>query len=152
MRTITITTFALILFSAPSVAEATIADLSHSELVNGCHDALESQEDDRAIELAAELLERREFRHDGDTHKRGIKCLEIVYDDPFLFLGRGYSPIGTDQVFPTLKLRRMQERHEAFEQAVIEACILEYDVDKFRALTTPVCGVVFKAIGLPDGQ
>ncbi|MEP3686692.1 MAG: hypothetical protein ABJN05_06310, partial [Sulfitobacter dubius] len=45
--------------------------------------------------------------------------------------------------------RAVRAKETAYVAAVAEACEREYKKDRFRALTTPICGEIFKVRGLP---
>lgn len=153
MKTIATAALALTLLATPSLAETSIADLSHSELVAACVEAINKGED--AEVYAEELVQRSKFHLGPENRAKGKRCLEETYQTEFVFEGgRYHSP----ELAAALERRaqlaeeQQQERERLYTEAVAEACIQEYDIDRFRALTTPICGAVFKAIGLPKGR
>ncbi|MEP0148505.1 hypothetical protein [Pseudophaeobacter sp.] len=151
MRIISAAALAVFCSASFSLAETSIADLSHSELINVCIETLDKGED--AEIYAEELAQRSRFHLGAENNAKGKRCLEETYQTEFVFEGgRYHSP----ELAAALERRaqlikeQQQERERAYTEALAEACIREFDIDRFRALTTPVCGAVFKAIGLPE--
>ena len=144
---ITLTAFTL---GSPSLAQTSPSDLTVSELVNACAAAL--NEGVGAEVFAIELVQRNQFNLGPENRANGKKCLETVFEAEFFFEGGRYnSPelIAAD-ARRQLELELEQaERERLYNLAVVDACNTEYQLDRFRALTTPVCGLVFKSVGLP---
>lgn len=153
MRTIPVAALAIFFSASFSNAETSIAVLSHSELVNVCIETLDKGED--AEIYAEELAQRRRFHLGAENKVKGKRCLEETYQIEFVFEGgRYHSPdlaAALERRAQLLK-EQQQERERAYTEALAEACISEFDIDSFRALTTPVCGAIFKAIGLPEND
>ncbi|THH38662.1 hypothetical protein E4Z66_03580 [Aliishimia ponticola] len=153
MRTISAAALAVFYSASFTLAETSISDLSHSELVKVCVETLDKDED---AEIYAEELAQRSRFHLGPENKaKGKRCLEETYQTEFVFEGgRYHSPELAAEFERRAQLikEKQQERERAYTEALTEACIREFDIDRFRALTTPVCGAVFKAIGLPEAN
>ncbi|MDF3383339.1 MULTISPECIES: hypothetical protein [unclassified Sulfitobacter] len=153
MKTIAVAALVMFLSASFSQAETSIADLSHSELINVCIEALDRSEN--AEIYAEELAQRSRFHLGAQNRAKGKRCLEETYQTEFVFEGgRFHSPdlaAALERRAQLLK-EQQQERERDYTEALAQACIREFDIDRFRALTTPVCGAVFKAIGLPENN
>lgn len=121
--------------------------------MNLCAKALDTGVD---AEIYAEELVQRDKFHLGPKNKaNGKRCLEEIYETEFFFEGGRYiSPMlaASLQRRAQIAEEQQQERERQYENAVIDACLNEYEIDRFRALTTPICGPVFKAVGLPKSR
>lgn len=153
MRTIPVAAFAIFFSASFTHAEISIADLSHSELINMCVETLDKGED--AEIYAEELAQRSRFHLGAENNAKGKRCLEETYQAEFEFEGgRYHSPelaAALERRAQLLK-EKQQLRLRAYTEALAEACIREFDIDRFRALTTPACGAIFKTIGLPEND
>lgn len=153
MRTIPAAAMAIFYSTSFSLAETSIADLSHSELINVCVETLDKGEG--AETYAEELAQRSRFHLGVENEAKGKRCLEETFQTEFVFEGGRYH---LPELAAALERRaqlikeQQQERERAYTEALAEACIREFDVDRFRALTTPECGAVFRAIGLPEND
>lgn len=146
----------------PANAQSDVKSLSHQELIQACLNALSAN--DPAERYAEELVGRSGFNLRVGNQLKGENCLKRVYGVPFEFKNNRFaSPVLLEQMMLEEEERRKQravrkmraqalrrEREENYLTAVIQICIEEYSRDRFRALTTPICGEVFKVQGLPD--
>lgn len=137
----------------PLWAEGDLSALSHSELVSNCVDVLDAGGD--ATDQAAELLSRSGFNLGEENTRKGQKCLGATYGAAFEFVGgRFVSPELQALALEDAEAKReaARQRELRYVEAVAEVCVEEYAADRFRALTTPICGEVFKAQGLPSSD
>lgn len=134
-------------------AETTVVELSHSELIKECVEGLGRGVD--VEEFAAELLSRKRFHLGQENENNGKTCLEAAYGAEFVFEGGRFSSPDLEAVLArraALAVAKRQVNELLYQQALNEACIAEYTLDRFRALTTPECGAFFVINGLPDGH
>jgi hypothetical protein len=133
-----------------SFAQGQTSDLPVSDLVQACVTALDQGAD--AETYAVDLSQREGFNLGVDNRNRGLRCLKAVFEYDFIFAGGKYS---SPQMEMEVALQEAEmalqqaERDRLYGLAVTQACLTEYQTDRFRALTTPVCGAVFKSVGLP---
>tara|TARA_R110002012_G_scaffold242977_3_gene417495 strand:- start:222 stop:704 length:483 start_codon:yes stop_codon:yes gene_type:complete len=151
----------LIFMSAPLFAKDELKNIPHAELVANCIEVIDDGGD--ASLFAAELLSRERFHLGTENAAKGAQCLETVYGAPFVFAGwRFVSPelearakkeaqeLRTAEQQKSSELaREVRAKEVAYVAAVAEACEREYTKDRFRALTTPICGEIFRVRGLP---
>ncbi|WP_170406405.1 hypothetical protein [Ruegeria arenilitoris] len=131
------------------------SELRHSDLIDQCLDAIER--DDRvAVEtMAEELLGRSGFNLGPESQDRGSSCLQSAYGLDFEFGGRRFYSqelLGAQAHMAERAASVLENQQEEFAKAIVEACFLELEIDRFRALTTPACAEVFKTLGLPGSQ
>ena len=166
------TTAAYIFLGSPLIAQDGLESMPHAELVASCLEAIEDGRD--ASQLAAELFSRERFHLGEENAAKGKQCLEAVYGDTFVFTGRRFvSPerdarakkaarelreanekrandLETARRARAYELEKQRSAKEAaYVAEVAEACEEELTKDRFRALTTPICGEIFKIRGLP---
>jgi hypothetical protein len=126
-----------------SMAQELVSELRVSDLVNTCVTALDGGGD--AKPYAEELLSREGFNLGPDNRAKGERCLEEVYNVDFVLEGGKFS----SPELAAIRQAEQAERERRYDLEVVNVCFEEYHIDRFRALTTPVCGSIFKSIGLP---
>lgn len=167
-----LTTAAYIFLGSPLVAQDSLESMPHAELVERCIDAVDEEKD--ASQFAVELYSRERFHLGEENAAKGKRCLESVYGDSFVFTGRRFVSPERDarakRVARELReanekrandleaarrarvyeLKKQQSAKEsAYVAEVAKVCEEELARDRFRALTTPICGEIFKIRGLP---
>jgi len=128
-----------------------LSERNMSSLVNGCVEAIDRGED--ASAYGSEVYSREGFRLGAESSAKGVRCLETVFGGKFEYKNNRFiNPVEVEaaraSAEETQRLKSMKQK--MYLDAVIDACISEYKTDRFRALTTPMCGDVFKELGLPD--
>jgi hypothetical protein len=150
MRLFVCATLAVLTLTNPSFAQVSPSDLSVSDLANACIVALDEGSD--AEVYAVELAQRERFNLGSENRAKGELCLETVFETDFVFEAGSYISYeliaADEQRLLELEIEAA-ERELLYNLAVTETGMMEYQIDRFRALTTPICGLVFKTVGLP---
>lgn len=166
-----IPTLALIaaLVASPALAQTELSAAIPNDLAKGCKEALENGQNARPF--VNELLRRVEVPLGSTWGLEALLCINEVTGRKHRYVDRQFidddiikerEQVAKDreqqqrdaaQRARALQIEResqAEKREQAYIFAVVQACQQEYDKDRFRALTTPICGEVFKARGLPD--
>lgn len=150
--------FFTFLLASSAMAEERLLDMRLGELIDRCLVTLEANGD--ATPFADELRSRKNFNLGPENQRRGLRCLDTVYNEQFSFEDRRF--VSKTQVQALQQMVEDQKKREASlalkrslrRQAVLEAivdvCFEEYSRDRFRALTNLGCQEVFFETGLPE--
>lgn len=157
-------TFALLaaLVASPTLAQSDLSAATPNELAKGCTEALENGQS--AKPFVEELLNRADVPLGSTWGFEAVLCINKVTGEKYFYENRQFV---TDSILKELEQKerdaaqrakslqiereaQAEQRELAYIGAVVQACLKEYKDDRFRALTTPLCGEVFKAQGLPE--
>ncbi len=152
--------------SLPAYSKTDLSTAIPNDLAIGCNEALASGQDARPF--VEEMLRRADLPLEKISAYRAMQCINTVKGDRYLYEDRQFVNV-------TLRLAQQQqarekrlavkqqdreseaqlklatlEREQAYIGAVLKVCVDEYNRDRFRALTTRICGDFFKARGLPE--
>jgi hypothetical protein len=161
MRASIVATLVYFTLSVPVCAQSDLSTLTPNDLVTECKDALASGKETKAI--VDEMLRRDEIPLGPTITYDALNCLKASTGKAYYYEDRQFKDAAPKIAREKLEKEARDglaakealekslaaERTQAYLTAVVNTCEEEYHQDRFRALTTPICGEVFKARGLP---
>jgi hypothetical protein len=172
LRTLTATVLFGVCFSMPFSAHADPSKMLPYDLLISCKEALAAGNDAKPI--VDEILRRDKMPLAATNVYEVLTCMQGVTGRTYRYDNQKFRDASREieeeeasrlaetkrrsdekqraaaaRVEKEVKEAAKRAREQEYLSAVVDTCNEEYFDDRFRALTTPICGEVFKSLGLP---
>ncbi len=157
MRILRAAALAFVTLSLPVSSQTDLSNAIPNDLANGCKEAVANGQNARSF--VEEMLSRTDIPLGATAAYDATQCIRTVTGEKYRYENGRFLhssvPTAQEQQAREAAIKRQREkeaeqREQAYIAAVVQICLDEYNRDRFNALTTPICGEIFKARGLPD--